>query len=154
MNFRSTIEKLLQEALDQNPNLFLIDFTMGSDNSIRVILDGDKGVTLQDCVSVSRAIEHQLDRDEYDFSLEVASVGVGSPLQNERQYQKNIGRKIHVEFSDRPSMEGLLSEADAHSFTMTWKQREPKPIGKGKVTVTKQKTLSYTDVVSSKVLVK
>jgi ribosome maturation factor RimP len=154
MNFRSTIEKLLQNALDQNPKLFLIEFTMGSDNSIRIIIDGDQGVSLQDCMNVSRAIEHELDRDEQDFSIQVASAGVGSPLQSSRQYLNNIGRKLKVELPDRTPLEGTLLEANDESFTISWKQREPKPVGKGKVTVKKQKTLLYNQVISTKVLVK
>jgi ribosome maturation factor RimP len=38
-------------------------------------------------------------------------------------------------------------------FSLKWKQREPKPIGKGKVTVEKQKTLSYDTIVSAKVII-
>ena len=96
MNLRSKVENLLADALDQNPSLFLIDLKVGADNSIRVILDGDHGVSLKDCMSISRAIEHKLDREEEDFSLEVASAGVGTPLQGQRQYAKNIGRKLEV----------------------------------------------------------
>jgi len=73
MNLRSKVETLLTAALAQHPSLFLIELKVGADNSVRVILDGDHGVTLQDCMNVSRAIEHQLDREEEDFSLEVAS---------------------------------------------------------------------------------
>ena len=76
MNLRSKVENLLATALDENPSLFLIELKIGADNSIKVILDGDQGVTLKDCMTISRAIEHQLDREEEDFSLEVASAGV------------------------------------------------------------------------------
>ena len=144
----------MQNALDQNPKLFLIDFTMGADNSIRITLDGDQGVTLQDCMNVSRTIEQQLDRDEQDFSIEVASAGVGSPLLSRRQYLKNIGRKLKVELPESAPLEGTLLEANDESFVISWKQREPKPVGKGKITVKKQKTLLYNQVISAKVLVK
>ena len=91
------MEQLLGKALEERPSLFLIDFTIGSDNTIRVVLDGDQGVNLQDCMDVSRAIEHNLDREEEDFSLEVTSAGATSPLQLPRQFRKNVGRKLrHV----------------------------------------------------------
>ena len=54
------------------------------------------GLPLKDCMKVSRAIEHNLDREEEDFSLEVASAGATSPLVLPRQYTKNIGRKLKV----------------------------------------------------------
>ena len=154
MNFRSKVETLLEASLEEEKTLFLISLKIGSDNSIRIILDGDQGVTLKDCMNVSRAIEHNLDREEYDFSLEVASTGVGSPLLNSRQFIKNIGRKLQVDLEDTNPIEGTLTAADDQAFTLEWKQREPKPVGKGKVTVTKQKTLSYTEINKAKVLVK
>jgi ribosome maturation factor RimP len=154
MNFRSKVETLLEASLEEEKTLFLISLKIGSDNSIRIILDGDQGVTLKDCMNVSRAIEHNLDREEYDFSLEVASAGVGSPLLNSRQFIKNIGRKLQVDLEDKNPIEGTLTTADDQAFTLEWKQREPKPVGKGKVTVTKQRTLSYADINTAKVLIK
>ena len=154
MNFRSKVETLLEASLEENSSLFLIQLKIGSDNSIHITLDGDQGVTLKDCMNVSRAIEHNIDREEFDFSLEVASAGVGSPLLNSRQYIKNVGRKLRVELTDASSLEGILTAADDQEFTLEWKQREPKPVGKGKVTVTKQKTLSYNEINIAKVLVK
>ena len=154
MNFRSKVETLLEASLEEEKTLFLISLKIGNDNSIRIILDGDQGVTLNDCMNVSRAIEHNLDREEYDFSLEVASAGVGSPLLNSRQFIKNIGRKLQVDLEDKNPIEGTLTTADDQAFTLEWKQREPKPVGKGKVTVTKQRTLSYADINTAKVLIK
>ena len=154
MNFRSKVETLLEAALRDDESLFLIDVKIGSDNSINITLDGDQGVTLKDCMNISRAIEHNLDREEYDFSLEVASAGVGSPLLNSRQYIKNIGRKLRVDLSEVSTLEGTLTAASNEAFTLEWKQREAKPVGKGKITVTKQKTLSYDEISISKVLVK
>ena len=153
MNLRTKVENLLADALDQNPSLFLIELKIGIDNSIRVILDGDQGVLLKDCMTISRAIEHNLDRDEEDFSLEVASAGVGTSLKNHRQYVKNIGRKLEVEISEGSHFQGTLTSVDKNGFSLKWKQREPKPIGKGKVTVEKQKTLSYDTIVSAKVII-
>ena len=154
MNFRSKVETLLEASLEENSSLFLISLKIGSDNSIQITLDGDEGVTLKDCMNVSRAIEHNIDREEHDFSLEVASAGVGSQLLNSRQYIKNLGRKLRVELADVSTLEGILTAADDQEFTLEWKQREPKPVGKGKVTVTKQKTLSYNEINIAKVLVK
>lgn len=50
------------------------------------MIDGDNGVSINDCISVSRAIEHNLDREEEDFSLEVTSYGISLPLRVPRQY--------------------------------------------------------------------
>ena len=154
MNFKSTVAKLLQVALDENPSLFLIELKIGSDNSIRILLDGDKGVTLEACIAVSRQIEHNIDRELHDFSLEVSSVGVGSPLTMPRQYEKNVGRLLEVITAEDEVLTGNLTEADQGGITLEWKAREPKPIGKGKATVTKLKTLPFVSIKNAKVIIK
>tara|TARA_B100000989_G_scaffold286385_1_gene254984 strand:- start:385 stop:849 length:465 start_codon:yes stop_codon:yes gene_type:complete len=154
MTFKEKVYKLLDSALVARPNLFLIECRVSVDNHITILLDGDKGVNLKSCVEISREIQHNLDKDVYDFSLEVASAGVGNPLQKIRQYPKNVGRKLRVEREAMPTLEGILIDANENCFTLEWKQREPKPIGKGKVTVIKNVTLSYNEISSAKVLVK
>ena len=60
------------------------------------MIDGDNGVLVEDCMFVSRAIEHNLDRETEDFSLEVSSVGATTPLVHKRQYKKHIGRILKI----------------------------------------------------------
>src|SRR5690606_2575216 len=108
---KDKVQALLDAALEAQPSLFLIDVTIGGDNTIRVILDGDKGVSLQDCMDVSRAIEHNLDREEEDFSLEVTSAGATSALVYPRQYKKNTGRILKVRTASG-ELEGTLVQRD------------------------------------------
>ncbi len=150
---KEKVESLLNKALEERPSLFLIDFTVGGDNAIKVVLDGDKGVSLQDCMDVSMAIEHNLDREEEDFSLEVASAGAASPLRLPRQYTKNIGRKLKVKTGTQ-ELEGTLVETSENSITLEWKAREPKPTGKGKVTVQKKLEIAFSDIREAKVILK
>ena len=153
MTFEDKINDLIEAALRDRTDLFLIECTISSDYHIRILLDGDQGVNLKTCIEISRSIEHNLDRETEDFSLEVASAGVGNPLQNRRQYTKNIGRKLRVERDSEPTLEGVLTAATETDFTLEWKQREPKPVGKGKQTVIKKEILSYQEIKSAKVLV-
>lgn len=150
---REKVEKLLDEALAEKPSLFLIDMTISEANQIRIVLDGDKGVSVQDCIDVSRAIEHNLDREEQDFSLEVHSAGVSEPLTMVRQYKKNIGRSLQVKTEDE-TIEAELTAATDNAIMLKWKAREPKPVGKGKVTVQKEAEVPYNDIVEAKVMIK
>ena len=150
--FKDKVQGLLEEILGEDDGLFLIDFSVAADNSIKVVLDGDNGVSLADCMKVSRHIEHNLDREEHDFSLEVTSVGVSTPLQLPRQYAKNVGRKLKVK-TENDTFEGNLEEATDEGITLTWKTREPKPIGKGKVTVRKEAKIDFSDIREAKVMV-
>ncbi len=150
---KENVKQLLEQGLEEDSSLFLIDFTMGADNSIHVVIDGDHGVTVSDCIKISRAIEHNLDREEHDFSLEVASAGATAPLVMPRQYLKNIGRKLEVH-TDEEKFEGNLTEVNDDSIVLEWKAREPKPIGKGKVTVQKREELNFSDIKKAKVVLK
>ncbi|MBC2838753.1 ribosome assembly cofactor RimP [Robiginitalea sp. SC105] len=147
------VSELLEEALGARPELFLIDLKVNPDQSIQVTLDGDEGVSLQDCMDISRAIEHSLDRDAFDFSLEVGSAGATAPLVLPRQFHKHIGRKLAVRREGR-ELEGTLTAADEKDITLSWKAREPKPVGKGKHTVRKEEKIPHSEIEQAKVVLK
>ena len=94
MTFKEKVTKLLEEGLLEKPSLFLVDLSISESYKITVTLDGDNGVNLQDCIDVSRVIENNLDREEQDFSLEVASAGVSTPLKLVRQYKKKYWQNV------------------------------------------------------------
>ncbi|WP_425076104.1 ribosome assembly cofactor RimP [Psychroserpens sp. S379A] len=152
--FKDSVKKLLEDGLNQRKDLFLIDFEVLGDNTIKIVIDGDNGVLVEDCMFVSRAIEHNLDREEQDFSLEVLSAGATSPLVNKRQYKKNIGRTLSVKTVNNENIEGKLTEVTDEKIILEWKTREPKPVGKGKVTVKKQAELSYDSISKAQVVIK
>lgn len=152
--FKELVSQLLQAGLEEKQDLFLIDFSVSTDNKIKVVLDGDNGVTVQDCIFISRAIEHNIDRDEHDFSLDVTSCGATSPLTIKRQYTKNISRELEVKLNSSKIIEGELTKVDENKITLEWDAREPKPIGKGKVTVHKVEEIAFSDIVEAKVMIK
>lgn len=150
---KTRVGEILEEVLKESVSLFLIEYTVNQDYTIKVVLDGDQGVNLRDCIDVSRAIEGQLDREEYDFALEVTSAGATTPLVVPRQYRKNVGRKLSVRTPDR-QYEGNLTEATADTITLEWKSREPKPVGKGKVTIQNKMDIPISEIKEAKVVLK
>lgn len=147
------VTTLLAEALEKRPDLFPVSLKVGADQSIRIVLDGDQGVSLKDCIDISRAVEHHLDREQYDFSLEVSSAGATAPLELPRQYRKNLGRTLQVRSGDA-EWEGTLEKVDDQQITLCWKAREPKPVGKGKHTVRKEAVIPFSDIEQAKVVIK
>ncbi|PJJ09585.1 ribosome maturation factor RimP [Flavobacterium sp. 1] len=145
MTFKEKVKQVVEEALQEKPSIFLIDLTITDSFKIIIGIDGDNGVVLQDCIDISRAVEGSLDREEQDFSLEVASVGVGSPLKLVRQYKKNIGRTLIVK-TNTENIEAELVEANDLFIILSWKAREAKKVGKGKETVQKELQIPYTDI--------
>lgn len=152
MSLRDKVQNLLEGALVENPSLFLIESKIHPDNTIQIIIDGDDGVKVEDCIAISRAIEHNLDREEEDFSLQVMSAGITEGLTHTRQYKKNIGRTLKVK-TEEVTIEGKLTLAEEKGITLVWKAREPKPVGKGKVTVVKEAVVAYENIVEAKVMV-
>ena len=153
MMLKEKVRELLNKALEEEESLFLIDFSVSADHRIKVILDGDTGVTVEDCAKISRTIEHNLDREEEDFSLEVASAGATAPIRLPRQYKKNIGRTLSLDTLDG-SYQGELTATDDKGIVLEWKVREPKPTGKGKTTVQKSREIPFSEIKEAKVVLK
>jgi ribosome maturation factor RimP len=145
------IKQLVDDAVGMNPDLFLIGLNVSPANAIIVEVDGDKGVPLSECIRISREIEQGLDRETTDFSLEVTTPDVSKPLKLRRQYTKNIGRKLQVKTSSGEVLEGNLTSVQEDSIQLEWKAREPKPVGKGKRTVTKTANVLFENIEEAKV---
>ncbi|AEW86865.1 ribosome assembly cofactor RimP [Flavobacterium columnare NBRC 100251 = ATCC 23463] len=152
MTFKEKVIQVLNQTLEEFPELFLIDLTITDSNKIIVTLDGDNGVQLQDCVNISRAVENSLDREEQDFALEVASAGVSAPLKMIRQFKKNVGRTVKLTTAEK-EYEALLVEADDEGVTLEWTAREPKKVGKGKETVVHNTKIQYGNIVEAVVTI-
>lgn len=139
------IKKLIDEALNEEPSLFLIDYSISDKGHIEVIIDGDKGVPLDECVRVSRHIEHNLDRETEDFSLQVTTPDITKPIVHKRQYIKNIGRTLKLK-TEQEEIQAKLKDFKEDTLFLEWKTREPKPIGKGKQTVIKKAEIPIDNI--------
>ena len=149
---KEQIITLVNEGLQEDKSLFLIDLQISADNSIKVIIDGDRYLSISDCVNISRAIEHNLDRELEDFSLEVASCGATEPLKYPRQYSKNLGRKLSV-VTDNDDIEAELVGVEDEKIHLKWVAKEPKPVGKGKHKVNKEAKIAFDDIVKAQVII-
>ena len=154
MDFKNKIEELLSGFLAERPDLFLIDLKISAGDDITVILDGDNGVSLQDCLDASRAIEFNMDREEHDFSLQVMSAGLSEPLSSPRQFRKNIGRELDILMNDSTKIEGELAKVDEEKITLILRYRKPKEIGKGQVDVEEEKEIPYSEIKKALVAIK
>ncbi|MCX6172347.1 MAG: ribosome assembly cofactor RimP [Flavobacterium sp.] len=152
MTFKEKITNLIEEGLQEKPSLFLVDLSISDSYKISVTLDGDNGVQLQDCIDISRAIDANLDREEQDFSLEVASAGVSTPLKLVRQYKKNIGRTLKVKTATE-SLEAKLENVTEETILLSWTSREPKKIGKGKETVEHKREIPFSEIKEAIVII-
>ena len=154
MDFRAKVEQLVHEFLETRKDLYLVDLKISAGDDITVILDGDEGLSLQDCLDASRAIEFNLDREEHDFSLQVMSPGLSEPLKLPRQFKKNMGREIEVLLNSDEKIQGEVVAVDDEKVTLVLRYRRPKLIGKGKEDVVENKENPYADIKKALVVIK
>jgi ribosome maturation factor RimP len=146
---------LVEERMNElNNGLYIVELTISSANSIHVEIDKIVGgVTVTDCVSVSRNVEHNLDRDEEDFELHVSSAGLDKPLRHINQYIKNIGRRVEIVRKDGEKLEGEIIKIT--DDTMIIKDQVSKQIEnkKKKVLVEEVTEVHFSDVKESKIVI-
>lgn len=111
------VMELVEGTLEGGP-LFLVGMKITPDNRIFIDIDGDNGVTIDDCIALSRTVENSLNRDEEDFELNVSSAGADSPLKMPRQYVHHIGRSLSVTTNEGEKAEGTLTAADENGITI------------------------------------
>ena len=113
----SKIAEYVEDFL-QGTDKFLVEALLKPGNRVYVFIDGDHGVTIDDCVKVSRMLEKSLDRETEDFELNVSSAGADQPLRMPRQYPKNIGRSLHIKLADEKELKGKLMSTDENGITL------------------------------------
>lgn len=117
---KKTVLALAEERINElNCGLFIVELTISATNVIHLELDKEEGyVSINECMSVSRNIEHNLDRESEDFELHVSSAGLDKPLRVLAQYTKNIGREVKVITKDGKKQQGLLVAASENELTL------------------------------------
>lgn len=114
---KSQIVNLVEEAIE-GTDQFIVDVLVKPDNTILVYLDADSAVTIADCVSVSRHIESNLDREVEDYELRVSSAGLDYPIRLARQFKKNTGKLIDILLENGEKQRGKLLSFDKDSITI------------------------------------
>ena len=104
--------------LVEKKKFFVVLLEVSMSNKIVLHVDSMNGVSIDECVELSRAIEQGLDRDEEDFEIEVSSAGLDSPFTIREQYLKNIGSAISVLLPDGRMEEGNLTKVGNDAFTI------------------------------------
>lgn len=146
------IQQLVDDFIAKEKGFFLVSLKVGGGNQIEVRVDSFEGIKIGDCVRLSRHIEGSLDREEEDFSLQVASAGLGEPFKVFQQYEKNIGRKVDVKLKGGEKILGkMLSAIADEGIVLETKNREK--IGKKKQVVVKEHKLAFEQIDQTKIVI-
>jgi ribosome maturation factor RimP len=146
---KEKIQYLVDQVL--SGDMFIVDIAVKTGNSIEVLVDSDKGISIEECVQISRHIEKNLDRDVEDFSLEVSSPGLSQPFRNLRQYQKNIGKKVELVARSGEKEEGILKSVNSMGIELDVTAKEK--INGAKIPVTKSKAYSFEQIKTVKLVI-
>ncbi len=114
----------LVEQQIQGTDIFLVEVAVKSGNAIRVYLDRPEGISIDECVKLSRQVNEMLDRDVEDYSLEVSSPGLGAPFRVKQQYEKNTGRSIDVLLSDGIRISGKIKSVSDRGIILQMKGKD------------------------------
>ena len=122
------LQKITEEALPSN-EYFIVTIIVSSkaNPKISIILDGDKGISIDECAKVSRQVgfiieEQDLIKDS--FRLEVSSPGLDHPLRFKRQYHSRIGRTLELTLLEGEKAEGKLSKVEEESIELIQEVKE------------------------------
>lgn len=146
------IQKIAEEKLAESTN-FIVEIAVKSGNKIIVLLDNDNGVSISDCVAMSRHIESSLDREAEDFELNVMSPGLSEPFKILRQYQKNIGKQVDIVTKEGKKLSGKLLDANSLGITLESKSKERIEGKKGKQLIINNINLTFNQIKETKIVI-
>ncbi|MDR0685882.1 MAG: ribosome assembly cofactor RimP [Dysgonamonadaceae bacterium] len=149
---KQRIEDILNRYPGRN-EYFLVDVIVTPDNVIKVEIDSDGPIAIDDCATLSHYIESQLDRETEDFSLEVGSAGINSPLRNVRQYCKNIGNELEVFTCDGKKLTGVLKSVNSEGFVLSVEKLVRAEGKKRKVRIEENLSFSYKEIKKANYLI-
>ena len=105
-------------------NCYLVDIKVSKNNDIKVTFDRKDGISLDDCISLTKYIEEKLDREIEDFSLSVSSPGIYSPFIVPNQFFKNYNNKVDILMNSGQTFQGILQEFDSKTETIHLKSKK------------------------------
>ncbi|MBI2259122.1 MAG: ribosome assembly cofactor RimP [Flavobacteriia bacterium] len=145
-------ELAMQRINERYPDVYIVDIQISSKNEIQVELDKKEGyISIEECVGVSRNIEHNIDREKHDFELQVSSAGLDSGFKHPFQFIKHIGKVVNVIKKDSQILEGKLCKVD--DLTIQLEIEKTLKQNKKKVKEVEQIVLPFDEIKTCKLVI-
>lgn len=142
---KNELRTFLEDRL-KDSEYFLTDLRITPSNEITVEIDSLTPGDIEECVSLTRAIEEAFDRDIEDYDLEVGTAGLTSPLKVRRQYDKYMGRDLEVLTSDGRKLHGILRSASDDGIILAVQQKVKKEGSKKPVIETLEIPIPFSNI--------
>ena len=127
-------------------DLFVVGCKCSPMNEVELLIDSDTAVSIEQCITLTRTIEAEFDRDVEDFQLTVASAGIGEELKNIRQYRKLIGSSVEVLLKSGVKILAKLDAADENGITISYIEKQSVEGKKRKIDVEVSNTYTFEEV--------
>jgi|SRR5690606_8452120 len=151
MQIEERVRELVEEKIADRPDLFIVQIKMHNSGLLEILVDGDEGIAIEDCVQISRHVGFHLEEEDAidrAYRLEVSSPGIDTPLLSLRQYHKNIGRNVRIKGVEGEKFEGKLIVVNDKSITIEVKTKE-----KGKKAALRETEIPLDSITETKVLI-
>jgi ribosome maturation factor RimP len=136
----------IAEKFLADTDMFVVECKTSPMGDIELLIDSDTAVKLEDCAALNRAIEAELDREVEDYSLMVASAGIGSELRLLRQYKKILGNSVEVLLKDGIKILAKLNDATEKGIILSYEEKQVVEGKKRKVTVEVTKEYEWEEI--------
>ncbi len=149
------VTQLVEEKIADREDLFIVEVKMHPNGRLVISMDGDQGISIQDCAAISRHVGYHLEEEgtiEHAYRLEVSSPGVDVPLKNFRQYAKNVGRNVQIDMLDGTRKQGTLLAAQPDFISLDEEVTTKEAKKKAKITKV-QVDIPFDQIGTTKVLI-
>lgn len=148
-----TIQKLIEEQIART-DIFLVDVIVKAGNSIQIQLDRPGGISIEECMGISRFLNGEMDREIEDYALEVSSPGLDAPFKVRQQYEKNLGRDVEVLMGDQKRLKGTLLSISESGMVIQVKQNSASTGSqKKKKSMLVEKEVNFSDIKTTKAII-
>lgn len=153
------IEKIVVSELaskwlcDNHTDISLVDVGVLPGNRIVVELWKKDGLSIEDCVSMSKFIENGLDRETEDFELEVGSCGITSPFKIPKQYEDSLDVEVEVLQKGGIKHKGILKSFSERCIELEVEKKILPDGKKRKITVNEIVRVEISDILQTKRIV-
>ncbi|MFN4233785.1 MAG: ribosome assembly cofactor RimP [Bacteroidia bacterium] len=150
---KATIEEIVKQKI-KGTDIYIVDINISPSNTITIEIDKPEGILITDCLSISRAVEENLDREKEDFELMVSSPGIDQPFKILKQYQKYIGKKVVTKTNDGKKITGILDAANEDEIKIVDEVKEKIPGKNKKINVKKEFIIPFGNIKETKLVLK
>ncbi len=146
----------IQEVTEKHfweEDFFLVDVQMVPGKRITIYVDREQGISIDECVELSRGIHRTLGADLDEYELTVSSPGLDMPLKVPEQFYKNLSRELEVVDGDGMKYKGKLLTAHERGFVLVCLEKQPREGKKGTVMIPVEKSFDYEGIKSARLVI-